>query len=247
MNTAANATHELRAERLMKSYRRRKVVEDISLSVKRGQVVGLLGPNGAGKTTTFYIIAGLVTCDSGNIYLDGQTITSLPMYKRVLMGLGYLPQERSVFRRMTVAENLRAVLEYSGLSKEIQGERVEQAISNMRLEAIRNSFGFQLSGGESRRVEVARLLVLQPDYILLDEPFAGVDPIAVIEIQEIIGKICTQGIGVLITDHNVRETLSITDWAYIINHGKMLAQGRPIELMENETVRRIYLGEQFHF
>ena len=236
---------ELRADGLAKSYRRRKVVDDVSVTVKRGQVVGLLGPNGAGKTTTFYMIAGLIRCDAGNIRLDGKIITNLPMHKRSHMGLGYLTQECSVFRRMTVTENLRAVLEYSSFSKSVQKERMEDIIHSMHLEAIRDSFGFQLSGGESRRVEVARLLVLRPAYVLLDEPFAGVDPIAVMDIQEIIEKIRQQGIGVLVTDHNVRETLSITDRAYIINQGCMLAHGKPSELMENESVRRIYLGEHF--
>ncbi len=235
----------LRAEGLVKSYRRNKVVNGISVMVKQGQIVGLLGPNGAGKTTTFFMIAGLISCDEGNVQLDGKDITQLPIHKRARMGLGYLPQECSVFRNMTVEENMRAVLEYTDLSKSVQEERMEEVIQSMNLEAIRESLGYQLSGGESRRVEVARLLVLEPKYVLLDEPFAGVDPIAVMGTQEIIENIRAKGIGVLITDHNVRETLSIIDRAYIINNGCLLAEGNPSELMKNDNVRDIYLGEKF--
>lgn len=236
---------KLKAEGLVKSFRRRKVVNNITIELTQGEIVGLLGPNGAGKTTTFYMIAGVIKPDKGEIYLGGETITALPIHIRARKGLGYLPQERSVFRRLTVADNLMAVLEQTNLSPEERRERQEQGLAELGLTQIRHSYGFQLSGGESRRVEIARALVMRPHFILLDEPFAGIDPIAVLDIQEIISQISSKGIGVLITDHNVRETLGITDRAYIVNEGEVLVQGIPEELAENEIARKIYLGEQF--
>jgi len=230
---------------LVKSYRRRTVVKDISIQVKRGEVVGLLGPNGAGKTTTFYMIVGIVPPERGRIYLDNDEITALPIHRRARSGLGYLPQERSVFRRLSVQDNLMAVLEQLGLSRDERHKRMEQALVDLGLTQVRSAMGFQLSGGESRRVEIARALVMQPSFILLDEPFAGVDPIAVLDIQGVIGQIRKRGIGVLITDHNVRETLGITDRAYIINAGEVLVQGKPKDLVKNEIARKIYLGDQF--
>ena len=235
----------LTAVGVYKSYRRRTVVKNISIQVQRGEIVGLLGPNGAGKTTTFYMIVGIVPPDSGRVYLGEQDVTRLPMHVRARRGLGYLPQERSVFRRLTVQDNLRAVLEQMDIPKAERKERLEQGLHDLGLTQIRTAMGFQLSGGESRRVEIARALVMRPGFILLDEPFAGVDPIAVLDIQEVINHIRNRGIGVLITDHNVRETLGITDRAYIINEGEVLVQGKPQELVNNEIARKIYLGEQF--
>ena len=236
----------LRAVGLVKSYRRRHVVNDITIEVARGEVVGLLGPNGAGKTTTFYMIVGVIRPDQGQIILEGQNITHMPLHRRARLGLGYLPQERSVFRRLTVESNLMAVLEQTGLSAAEREERMEQGLVDLGLAQIRHSRGYQLSGGEGRRVEIARALVLEPSYILLDEPFAGIDPIAVLDIQEVIKQIRAKNIGVLITDHNVRETLVITDRAYIMNAGEVLVQGMPDELVGNKIARRIYLGEEFH-
>ncbi len=230
---------------VFKSYRRRTVVKNISIQVRRGEIVGLLGPNGAGKTTTFYMIIGIVPPDSGRVYLGEQDVTRLPMHVRARRGLGYLPQERSVFRRLTVENNLRAVLEQLDIPKVERKERLEQGLQDLGLTQIRTAMGYQLSGGESRRVEIARALVMRPGFILLDEPFAGIDPIAVLDIQEVINQIRDRGIGVLITDHNVRETLGITDRAYIINAGEVLVQGKPQELVNNEIARKIYLGEQF--
>ena len=235
----------LYATSLVKQYQRRKVVKGVSLAVAPGEVVGLLGPNGAGKTTVFYMIAGVVRPNSGTITLRHQDVTYLPIHQRARKGLGYLPQERSVFRRLTVEENLLGVLEHHGLPAKERKERMEQGLEELGLTEIRNSLGFQLSGGESRRVEIARALVLRPSFILLDEPFAGVDPIAVLDIQEVIGQIRKRNIGVLITDHNVRETLGITDRAYIINQGEVLVHGAPTELVDNEIARKIYLGDQF--
>ncbi|MBI3993158.1 MAG: LPS export ABC transporter ATP-binding protein [Candidatus Lambdaproteobacteria bacterium] len=235
----------LQAHGLVKAYRGRRVVDGVSIEVHRGEIVGLLGPNGAGKTTTFYMIAGLIRPDHGHIYLGLQDITRYPIHRRARMGLGYLPQERSVFRRLTVEENLLAVLEHSGLSRAEQRLRMEEGLEDLGLTQVRHSIGIQLSGGESRRVEIARALVLQPAFILLDEPFAGIDPIAVLDIQEIISLIRTKGIGILITDHNVRETLGVTSRTYIINAGKLLVHGVPDELVNNEIARKIYLGEQF--
>ena len=230
---------------LVKSYRRRTVVNNISIQVKRGEVVGLLGPNGAGKTTTFYMIVGVVPPEAGQIYLDTEDVTELPIHRRARHGLGYLPQERSVFRRLSVQDNLLAVLEQLDVTPAERNERMEEALVDLGLTQVRTAMGFQLSGGESRRVEIARALVMRPGFILLDEPFAGVDPIAVLDIQEVIGQIRKRGIGVLITDHNVRETLGITDRAYIINAGEVLVQGKPKELVKNEIARKIYLGDQF--
>jgi lipopolysaccharide export system ATP-binding protein len=235
----------LAAVGLLKRYNRRAVVNHASLAVKPGEVVGLLGPNGAGKTTIFYMIAGVIRPEEGEVYLAGERVTRLPMHRRARRGLGYLPQERSVFRRLTVAQNLMAVLEQTPLSREERHARMEQGLEELGLLQIRASLGYQLSGGEARRLEIARALVLRPSFILLDEPFAGVDPIAVLDIQEVIAQIRNRGIGVLITDHNVRETLHITDRAYIINQGEVLVHGVPDELVNNEIARKIYLGEQF--
>ena len=230
---------------LEKSYRRRKVVDAISLRVAPGEVVGLLGPNGAGKTTTFYMIAGVIPSGRGKIYLGLKDITDLPIHLRARSGLGYLPQERSLFRRMTVEDNLMAVLQLTDLSPAERRERQEMGLEELGLTQVRKSMGYQLSGGESRRVEIARALVMKPSIILLDEPFAGVDPIAVLDIQEVIHQIRAKSIGILITDHNVRETLGITDRAYIVCDGKIVVEGVPGELVHNEIARKIYLGEQF--
>lgn len=235
----------LAARGLVKRYARRTVVNQASLAVRPGEVVGLLGPNGAGKTTIFYMIAGMVRPEAGEVYLQGERITPLPIHKRAHRGLGYLPQERSVFRRLTVEQNLLAVLEQISISRTERIERMEQGLEELNLTQIRGSLGFQLSGGEARRLEIARTLVLRPSFILLDEPFAGVDPIAVLDIQDVITQIRGRGIGVLITDHNVRETLGITDRAYIINQGEVLVHGVPDDLVNNEIARRIYLGTHF--
>jgi lipopolysaccharide export system ATP-binding protein len=238
-------------ERLAKRYGGRLVVRDVSLSVEPGAVVGLLGPNGAGKTTCFYMVVGLVPLDEGTIQLDGRSIAHLPIHRRARLGLSYLPQEASVFRRLTVEQNVRAVLELqrddrgNRLSEQAIEERLLELLRDLQIEEIRTNTALSLSGGERRRVEIARALAARPRYVLLDEPFAGVDPIAVIEIQRIVRFLKQRGIGVLITDHNVRETLGICDHAYIINEGQVLAQGRPEEIVENESVRRVYLGEHF--
>jgi lipopolysaccharide export system ATP-binding protein len=235
----------------MKAYHGRQVVKDVSLTVQSGEVVGLLGPNGAGKTTTFYMIVGLVPSDDGTIFLNGQEVNRLPIHKRARMGLSYLPQEASVFRKLTVEENIQAVLELQVNAngnrigpKEI-ADRLENLLTELQIQHIRSNTALSLSGGERRRVEIARALASSPRFILLDEPFAGVDPIAVIEIQRIVNFLKDRGIGVLITDHNVRETLGICDRAYIINAGTVLAYGRPNEIIDNENVRRVYLGEHF--
>jgi lipopolysaccharide export system ATP-binding protein len=235
----------------MKAYHGRQVVKDVSLKVQSGEVVGLLGPNGAGKTTTFYMIVGLVPSDDGTIFLDGKEVNRLPIHKRARMGLSYLPQEASVFRKLTVEENIQAVLELQLDAnanrigpKEIT-DRLENLLTELQIQHIRSNTALSLSGGERRRVEIARALASSPRFILLDEPFAGVDPIAVIEIQRIVNFLKDRGIGVLITDHNVRETLGICDRAYIINAGTVLAYGRPNEIIDNENVRRVYLGEHF--
>ncbi|HEX4859500.1 MAG TPA: LPS export ABC transporter ATP-binding protein [Usitatibacteraceae bacterium] len=235
----------LLAENLRKSYRRRVVVSDVSLKVESGEVVGLLGPNGAGKTTCFYMIVGLVPADAGEILLDGQKVTRLPIYRRSRMGLAYLPQEASIFRRLTVAENIRAVLELRGLDEASVDAHCNELLDELHIAHLRNNPAISLSGGERRRVEIARALAVEPRFVLLDEPFAGVDPIAVIDIQGIIRFLKNRGIGVLITDHNVRETLGICDHAYIINEGRVLAVGQPEEIIYNETVRKVYLGENF--
>ena len=236
---------KLQAADLRKSYRGRKVVDDVSLEIRQGEVVGLLGPNGAGKTTTFYILVGLARPDFGRVLLDGEDITDLPMYLRARGGISYLPQEPSVFRKMTVEENLLAVLETLSLSPEQRRERVEELLAQMGLEGVRYSRAYVLSGGERRRLEIARSLVLSPAFVLLDEPFAGIDPLTVMDIQKIIADLCAAGIGVLVTDHNVRDTLAVTHRAYIISEGKILATGTPDELSADADVRRIYLGESF--
>ena len=236
---------ELRAVALKKSYGLNTVVHDASLSVRSGEVVGLLGPNGAGKTTSFYMIVGLVATDSGRILIDDQDITHMPIHRRARLGLGYLPQEASIFRRMSVAQNILAVLELQGLSEDALQDRLEALLTDLHIGHIRNNPAISLSGGERRRVEIARALATEPRFILLDEPFAGVDPIAVLDIQKIIGFLKQRNIGVLITDHNVRETLGICDRAYIINAGAVMAEGKPDEIIYNEGVRKVYLGENF--
>ncbi len=236
---------ELRAASLKKRYRKRTVVHDVSLSLKSGEVVGLLGPNGAGKTTTFYMIVGLVAADGGDIFIDGQNVTHFPIHRRAQLGLGYLPQEASIFRRLTVTQNIRAVLELQGYAESEMNERQESLLEELHITHIRDNPAISLSGGERRRVEIARALATNPRFILLDEPFAGVDPIAVLDIQKIIRFLKERGIGVLITDHNVRETLGICDRAYIINAGAVMAEGKPDEIIYNEGVRKVYLGEHF--
>ena len=235
----------LRAVELNKRYKKRVVVHDVSVEVSSGEVVGLLGPNGAGKTTCFYMIVGLVAADGGRIYIDDREITRLPIHRRARLGLSYLPQEASVFRRLTVQENVRAVLELMELPEDEVGRRLDTLLEELHIAHLRDATALSLSGGERRRTEIARALGTQPEFILLDEPFAGVDPIAVLDIQRIIRFLKERGIGVLITDHNVRETLGICDRAYIINEGSVLAAGRPEEIVYNENVRRVYLGEHF--
>jgi lipopolysaccharide export system ATP-binding protein len=230
---------------LRKKYKSRTVVHDVSFSVGSGEVVGLLGPNGAGKTTCFYMIVGLVTSDGGEINLDGQRLTHLPIHARARLGLSYLPQEMSVFRKLTVAENIQAVLELQGLPRDQIVGRLEELLEELGIAHLRDNTAISLSGGERRRCEIARALATAPRLILLDEPFAGVDPIAVLDIQKIIRFLKDRGIGVLITDHNVRETLGICDRAYIINAGEVLASGRPEDIVRNEQVRQVYLGEHF--
>lgn len=245
------STSVLTVSGLQKRYGLRQVVRDVSLEVKSGEVVGLLGPNGAGKTTSFYMIVGLVPADAGRISIDGADILRLPIHQRARLGLSYLPQEASVFRKLTVEDNIRAVLELQrdeknkALSKAQIEKELNTLLAELQIENIRDSLAMALSGGERRRVEIARALATNPRFVLLDEPFAGVDPIAVIEIQRIVRFLKERGIGVLITDHNVRETLGICDHAYIINQGSVLASGRPDEIITNETVRRVYLGEHF--
>ncbi len=235
----------LTAHSLRKKYKARTVVEDVSFEVKSGEVVGLLGPNGAGKTTCFYMIVGLVPADGGDVYIDNAKLTHLPMHSRARRGLSYLPQEASVFRKLNVEENIRAVLELLNLPESELNDRLEGLLAELHVEHVRHINAAALSGGERRRVEIARALATNPRFILLDEPFAGVDPIAVLEIQKIIRFLKERGIGVLITDHNVRETLGIYDHAYIINAGRVLAAGRSDEIVENESVRKVYLGEHF--
>ncbi len=235
----------LRTENLVKEYRKRKVVNDVSIYVEQGEIVGLLGPNGAGKTTTFYMTVGLVQPDEGQIFLDDTDITKLPMYKRAKIGIGYLPQEASVFRQMSVEDNIASILEMTKLSRADQKAKLEELIGEFGLEKVRKNKGIVLSGGERRRTEIARALATDPKFILLDEPFAGVDPIAVEDIQGIIYKLKERNIGVLITDHNVDETLGITDRAYLLFEGKLLKAGTPEDLAEDEMVRRVYLGRNF--
>ncbi|WPB57237.1 LPS export ABC transporter ATP-binding protein [Xylophilus sp. GOD-11R] len=247
----APAVSRLEANHLRKAYGSRTVVKDVSLSVQKGEVVGLLGPNGAGKTTSFYMIVGLVRSDAGDITIDGQPVSNLPIHRRSRLGLSYLPQEASIFRKLSVQENVRAVLELQEdengkpLGRAATEERLNALLADLRVEHLRDSPAMALSGGERRRVEIARALATNPRFILLDEPFAGIDPIAVIEIQRIIGFLKERGIGVLITDHNVRETLGICDHAFIISDGRVLAQGTPEQIVDNADVRRVYLGEHF--
>jgi lipopolysaccharide export system ATP-binding protein len=236
---------KLRTENLVKRYRTRTVVKDVSFEVEQGEIAGLLGPNGAGKTTSFYMIVGLIQPNAGKIFLDDKDITHEPVYSRAKMGIGYLAQEASVFRRLSVEDNLRAVLEMTSLTKEEQRFRVESLLNEFGLQKIRKSLGIQLSGGERRRTEIARALALKPNFILLDEPFAGVDPIAIEDIQEIVAKLKDKNIGILITDHNVHETLSITDRAYLLFEGEILKAGTAKELADDEQVRRVYLGKNF--
>jgi lipopolysaccharide export system ATP-binding protein len=235
----------LRADNLIKQYKKRKVVDGVSIEVKQGEIVGLLGPNGAGKTTTFYMVVGLIKPDGGEVYLDNNKITKYPMYKRAQRGIGYLPQEASVFRTLTVEDNIRAVLEMTGRSKAEQNEKLETLLDEFGLNKVRKNEGRVLSGGERRRTEIARALATDPKFILLDEPFAGVDPIAVEDIQQIVKKLIDKNIGVLITDHNVHETLYIVNRAYLLYEGKILKAGTAQELADDEVVRRVYLGENF--
>ncbi len=236
---------QLEARNLVKIYKKRKVVDHVSLFLNQGEIVGLLGPNGAGKTTSFYMIVGLIRPEEGRIFLDEEELTPLPMYKRAQKGIGYLPQEASVFRKLSVEDNIKAVLEFTPLSKAAQKERLEQLLREFGLQHIRKSKGDTLSGGERRRTEIARALATNPKFILLDEPFAGIDPIAVEDIQEIIARLKMKNIGILITDHNVQETLSITDRSYLLYQGKILKAGTSEELSEDEEVRRLYLGKYF--
>lgn len=236
---------ELKAVNLKKRYKSRTVVQDVSLSVRSGEVVGLLGPNGAGKTTCFYMMVGLVPLDGGSISLDDGDLSLMPMHLRARLGLSYLPQEASIFRRLSVADNIRAVLELKNYTRDEMQQHLDDLLHDLHISHIRTNPAISLSGGERRRVEIARALATQPRFILLDEPFAGVDPIAVLDIQKIIGFLKERDIGVLITDHNVRETLGICDHAYIISEGKVLASGNPDEIIYNESVRKVYLGEHF--
>lgn len=236
---------ELIVQNLRKQYKARTVVQDISLKIDSGEVVGLLGPNGAGKTTSFYMIVGLVPSDAGHIILNQKDISRLPIHQRSKMGLSYLPQEPSIFRKMTVAENILAILELKDLTDEAKEQKLETLLNDLHITHIRNSLALSLSGGERRRVEIARCLANDPSFILLDEPFAGIDPIAVIDIQKIIRLLKKRNIGVLITDHNVRETLGICDRAYIVNEGRVFASGTPTEIINNPSVREVYLGQDF--
>jgi len=238
---------QLRAENLVKIYKRRPVVNHVSFDVRQGEIVGLLGPNGAGKTTSFYMIVGLIKPNEGHVYLDGEEITEDPMYRRAQKGISYLAQEASVFRKLSVENNIMAILEMTGLSKAEQKDKLEELLSEFHLHKVRKNRGDLLSGGERRRTEIARCLAVDPKFILLDEPFAGVDPIAVEDIQSIVARLKTKNIGILITDHNVQETLSITDRAYLLHEGSILKSGLPEDLANDETVRRVYLGQNFIF
>jgi lipopolysaccharide export system ATP-binding protein len=237
---------KLEALGVAKRYRSRAVVEDLSICIESGQVVGLLGPNGAGKTTAFYMIVGLIRCDRGTIRLNGRDVTRLPVHRRAKLGLGYLPQEASVFRKLTVADNIRAILETrKDLDRAARQTKLEELMEELHISHVRDSLGVSLSGGERRRVEIARALAVEPKFVLLDEPFAGVDPISVLDIQRIIRHLSQRDIGVLITDHNVRETLGICSQAYILNDGKLMASGSPDDILSNKSVREVYLGEGF--
>jgi len=244
-NSKAASDHTLAVQHLVKSYGSRRVVDDVSLDVHEGEVVGLLGANGAGKTTTFYMAVGLERPQQGKVYLNGRDVTHLPMYLRARLGLGYLPQEPSIFRKLTAEQNILAVLETLSISREVRLSRVEELLEEFGVSHVRRIRGDALSGGERRRVEIARCLATEPEYILLDEPFAGIDPLAIDDIREIILYLKKQGIGILITDHNVRETLGITDRAYIMTEGRILRSGSPASLVEDADVRRLYLGERF--
>ena len=235
----------LRTESISKTYKNRTVVKEVSIELKKGEIVGLLGPNGAGKTTSFYMMVGLVKPDQGNVYLDDQDITKTPMYKRSKMGIGYLPQEVSVFRKLSVEDNILAILQMTTLTKQEQYDRLEELIEEFGLNHVRKNLGIKLSGGEKRRTEIARTLAINPSFILLDEPFAGVDPIAVEDIQRIVLKLKKKGIGVLITDHNVQETLSIVDRAYLLFEGSILKSGSAETLSKDEQVKKVYLGQNF--
>jgi lipopolysaccharide export system ATP-binding protein len=237
----------LKAAEISKSYQGRRVVDGVSVSVQTGEVVGLLGPNGAGKTTSFYMIVGLITPDAGRIFLEDRDITSLAMYERARVGISYLPQEPSVFRKLSVEDNLMAILETLSLNSRQRRERLEMLLEQMGLEKVRKNKGYMLSGGERRRVEIGRSLVIRPQFLLLDEPFSGIDPIQVLELQKIIANLKLGGIGILITDHNVRETLAVTDRAYIINNGRIFRAGTPEQLALDAEVRKVYLGEGFSF
>lgn len=236
---------ELKAHNLVKTYRGRRVVNDVSFEVKQGEIVGLLGPNGAGKTTSFYMVVGLIKAEEGKVTLDGEDITSMAMYRRAQLGIGYLPQEASVFRDLSIEDNIRAILEMTPLSKAEQATKLETLISEFGLNHVRHNKGLILSGGERRRCEIARALATDPKFILLDEPFAGIDPIAVEDIQRIVARLRQKNIGILITDHNVQETLSITDRAYLLFEGKILKSGTAEELSQDEQVRKVYLGKNF--
>ena len=236
----------LSANNLKKAYKKKVVLKDVSITVQSGEVVGLLGPNGAGKTTSFYMIVGLIACDSGNIYLDDTDITDAPMHVRARTGIGYLAQEASIFRKLTVDENIQSVLEVrKDLNKQEQAKKLECLLEDFQITHVRDSLGISLSGGERRRVEIARALATEPSFILLDEPFAGIDPISVLEIQKIVTHLTERNIGVLITDHNVRETLNICDRAYILSEGRILAEGKPEDIIQNKQVKEVYLGENF--
>ncbi|MFT4961083.1 MAG: lipopolysaccharide export system ATP-binding protein [Paracoccaceae bacterium] len=243
--TLTPGTSGLRIDKIRKSYRKRMVIRDVSMTLDRGEVVALLGPNGSGKTTTFYAIAGLIFPETGNVSIDGQNVTSLPMYRRARMGIGYLPQETSIFRGLSVEDNISAVLDITVSDSHKRRARLEELLTDFSIEHLRRAPALALSGGESRRVEIARCLAAGPKYLLLDEPFAGVDPISVGDIRQLVSQLKQRGIGVLITDHNVRETLEIVDRAYILHDGQVLMSGTPEDVVENENVRRVYLGENF--
>ncbi|MFV0513547.1 MAG: LPS export ABC transporter ATP-binding protein [Jhaorihella sp.] len=243
--TVTDGTSGLRIDKLRKSFRRRVVIRDVTMSLNRGEVVALLGPNGSGKTTTFYAVAGLVFPEAGRVVIDGQNVTTLPMYRRARMGIGYLPQEMSIFRGLSVEDNIAAVLDIGRLDRHKRRERLEELLSEFSIEHLRRAPAMALSGGERRRVEIARCLAAEPKFLLLDEPFAGVDPISVGDIRHLVADLKKRGIGVLITDHNVRETLEIVDRAYILHDGQVLMSGTPGEVVDNENVRRVYLGENF--
>lgn len=243
--TVASGSAGLRIEHLRKSYRKKVVIRDVSMELQRGEVVALLGPNGSGKTTTFYAVAGLVFPEGGKVIIDGQDVTNMPMYRRAKLGIGYLPQEMSIFRGMTVEDNIRAILDIAVPKARRRRERLEELLSEFHIEHLRRAPALALSGGERRRVEIARCLAAEPKYLLLDEPFAGVDPISVGDIRSLVSDLSNRGIGVLITDHNVRETLEVVDRAYILHDGTVLMSGTPEDVVQNENVRRVYLGDQF--